>query len=1167
MTTPLFVHLRVHSEFSISDGLTRIEELIRIAKADGQGAIALTDAHNLFGLIKFYTGARSAGIKPIAGVDVAISNPKDREMPYRLLLLVRDRVGYGQLCELLTRGFLENQYRGRPELRSEWLTPESTSGLFVLSGAMAGEVGVALTAGGDGAAQASALAEKFKGRFFIELQRCGTEESEFYTQKAAQLAARLGLPVVATHPVQFAAAEDFRAHEVRVCISEGEILGNPRRVQRYTAEQYLKTQAQMQILFADIPSALANSVAIAKACNLSLELGKPKLPRFPTPEGMTLEDYLLQLSREGLERRLLQLYPDANLRESQRAQYEARLQTECETIIKMGFPGYFLIVQDFINWGKANGVPVGPGRGSGAGSLVAYCLGITDIDPLPYDLLFERFLNPERISMPDFDIDFCQDNRDKVIDYVKRKYGKQSVSQIVTFGTLGAKAVIRDVGRVLDMPYKYCDGLSKLIPHVPTDPWDLQRALQEEPNFKERVESEEEAKEIIELALPLEGITRNVGMHAGGVLIAPGKLTDFCPLYCAEGSEDNAVSQYDKDDVEAIGLVKFDFLGLRNLTILDLAVQYVRRFNPDRAHFSLEEIASFNDKKTYQLLSEGNTTAVFQMESRGARDLCKRLKPTVFEDIIAMMALNRPGPLGSGMVDDFIVRSKEQRQTGKANPSWYFHPDLEPVLRSTYGVMVYQEQVMLVAQILAGYSLGSADLLRRAMGKKKKEEMDAQREKFTKGAIGRGVDAQLATQLFDLMAKFADYGFNKSHSAAYAVLGYQTAWLKCHYPAEYMSATLSSDMDATDKVQVFYADTLAQKVHVLAPDINASEYRFVPVPDEHYAQNKPTRTIRYGLGAIKGTGQSAVEAIVAERKARGPFKDLFDFCRRVDKRLVNRRAIEALIRAGAFDGLNDHRAQLLASVEAALAAADAAAAHTAQNSLFDEAEQGIQEIALVDVPRFDERKQLAEEKTALGYYFSGHLFDAYKAEVSKIVPKRLAQIQSQNARGPQTLAGMVMSIRTQIGKRGKMAFIQLEDGQDDADRVEVAVFSEVYEQARSWLKEDELVVVIGTVKHDSYNDRISIVADQLLSLDQMRTRYCKKVQLQYTAGLIPPAQLKALLTPHCSPQGVPVELKLSTQQACCQIMLGEQYRVLPHGALTETIAQTAFPIRLELVYG
>ncbi len=1163
MTQPAFVHLRVHSEFSVSDGLTRIGEMIDVVKTDSQGAIALTDSNNLFGLVKFYKAARSAGIKPIAGADVCITNTKERDVPHRLVLLAQNHKGYLQLCELLTRAHLENQHRGRAELRIEWLTPDATSGLIALSGAMSGEIGAALAAGGDGVAQAQSLAARFPGRFFIELQRCGTTESDQYTRAAARLASELGLPVVATHPVQFAKREDYRAHEARVCIADGEILGNPRRVKRFTEEQYLKTQAEMAALFSDVPVAVANSVAIARACNLTLELGKARLPQFPTPDGMTLDDYLIHLSKEGLERRLLQLYPDEAARAAKRSEYEARLDIENKTIIKMGFPGYFLIVQDFINWGKANGVPVGPGRGSGAGSLVAYALGITDIDPLPYDLLFERFLNPERVSMPDFDIDFCQDNRDKVIDYVKQRYGKESVSQIATFGTLGAKAVIRDVGRVLDMSYKYCDGLSKLIPHVPTDPWDLQRAIDEEPTFRERVEAEDEAKEIIALALPLEGVTRNVGMHAGGVLIAPGKLTDFCPLYCAEGSQDNAVSQYDKDDVEAVGLVKFDFLGLRNLTILELAVQYVRQFNTDRKEFSLDDLAAFNDRGAYKLLADGNTTAVFQMESRGARDLCKKLKPTVFEDIVALNALNRPGPLGSGMVDDFIARSKEQRQTGRGNPSWYFHEKLEPVLKSTYGVIVYQEQVMLVAQILAGYSLGSADLLRRVMGKKKKEEMDAQREQFTKGAIERGVDAALATQLFDLMAKFADYGFNKSHSAAYAVLGYQTAWLKCHYPAEYMAATLSSDMDATDKVQIFYADTVAQGVTVLPPDINASEYRFVPVPDKNSAQGKPTKTIRYGLGAVKGTGQAAVDAIINARTADGPFKDLFDFCRRVDKRTLNRRAIEALIKAGAFDTLNDHRAQLLACVDSAMSAAEAAAANASQNSLFGDAEEVTADIALPDVPRFDERTKLAEEKTAMGYYFSGHLFDAYAAEVRKVVPKRIAQLDAQ--RGGQTVAGMAMSIRTQIGKRGKMAFIQLADGQDEADRIEVAIYSEVLDAARDVLKEDELIIVVGTVRHDSFTDRTTMVADQLLSFEQMRTRYCKKVALRCTSELSP-AQLRTLLSPYVNAQGVPVELHISNHIARYRVALGEQFNITPSEQLTRSLAQSKTGWGMELVY-
>jgi DNA polymerase-3 subunit alpha len=1160
MSQPSFVHLRVHTEFSITDGLTRIDDLVKAAKADGMGAVAVTDAGNLFGLVKFYKAARGKGIKPVVGVDISITNPKDRDAAHRLLLLARDRAGYLQLCELLTRAFLTNQYRGRPEMQADWLTPESASGLIALSGGAHSELARVLQAQGDAAAVARAWSARFPGRYFIELQRDGTAACEHYTQAAAQLAAQLGLPVVATHPVEFIAPADFRAHEARVCIAEGEILGNPRRVKRFTEHQYFKSQAEMAQLFADMPQAVANSVAIAQACNLALELGKPKLPLFPTPDGMTLDDYLVHLSKEGLEKRLIQRYPDAAQRESKRPDYEARLKIECDTIIKMGFPGYFLIVQDFINWGKENGVPVGPGRGSGAGSLVAYALGITDLDPLPYDLLFERFLNPERVSMPDFDIDFCQDNRDRVIDYVKRRYGSESVSQIATFGTLGAKAVIRDVGRVLDLPYKYCDGLSKLIPHQPTDPWDLKRALEEEPTFKERVENEEEAREIIELAKPLEGVTRSVGMHAGGVLIAPGKLTDFCPLYCAEGSEDSAVSQFDKDDVEAVGLVKFDFLGLRNLTILELAVQYVRQMNADRREFTLDDLAAFDDKATYKLFADGNTTAVFQMESRSARDLCKKLKPTVFEDIVALNALNRPGPLGSGMVDDFIARKKEQTQTGRGKMEWYFHEKLEPVLKSTYGVIVYQEQVMLVAQVLAGYTLGGADLLRRAMGKKKKEEMDKQREIFVTGATERGVKPELATELFNLMEKFADYGFNKSHSAAYAVIGYQTAWLKCHYPAEFMAATMSADMDATDKVMIFHADTLAQKVTVLGPDINLSQYRFVPVPDEHHAKGKPTRTIRYGLGAVKGTGQSAIEAIVAERDAHGPFKDLFDFCRRIDKKVVNRRAIEALIKAGAFDALNNHRAQLLASLEAALTAAEAAAASASQTSLFGDVVEAAQEISLADVPRFDDRAQLAEEKTALGFYFSGHLFNAYKGEVRKLVPKKLEDVEP--AREPQWLAGIASAVRTQIGKRGKMAFVTLDDG---TATLEVMVYGELFAERSKLLAVDELVVIQGKVSEDSYSGGVRIIANEVYSLDELRAARASGIVIRGIQAGVPMAQLKRAIEPFRSPAGCPVRLDVRAASGLCEMRLPDEWKLKPDAALVA--AAKSLGLVLDVEYG
>jgi len=868
-------------------------------------------------------------------------------MKIRMLLLVCNQQGYLNLCGLLTRAWLENQHAGRGEVHPSWLA-ENQDGLILLSGARMGDVGAALLA--DRVAEAERMARHwaqcFPDRFYLEVQRSGDAGDEAHVQAALKLAAKLNLPVVATHPVQFLHEDDFQAHEARVCIAEGEQLGDARRPRRFTAQQYLLSSQQMAEKFADLPGALANTVHIARRCNLELVLGKPQLPDFPTPAGVTLDEHLMALSEAGLHTRMAQLFPDEAERKRVLPQYRERLDWECQTIIKMGFAGYFLIVADFIVWGKNNGVPVGPGRGSGAGSLVAFSLGITDLDPIRYDLLFERFLNPERVSMPDFDIDFCQDNRERVIDYVKQKYGREAVSQIATFGTLGAKAVVRDVGRVLEMPYSLCDGLSKLIPFNPADPWTLARTLENEAAFRERYEQDEEVRAIVDLARPLEGLTRNIGMHAGGVLIAPGKLTDFCPLYCQPGASNSAVSQFDKDDVEAVGLVKFDFLGLRNLTILDWAVRYVRRFNADMGGFDIAAL-TLDDPATWQLLSEGNTTAVFQLESRGMKELLRSLKPNTFEDVIAVLALFRPGPLESGMVIDFVNRKHGRAQVD------YFHPDLEPVLKSTYGVIVYQEQVMLISQIIGGYSLGGADLLRRAMGKKKPEEMAEHREIFQKGAVEKGYDAQLAVQLFDLMEKFAGYGFNKSHSAAYALIAWQTAWLKTHHPAEFLAATLSSDMDDTDKVQVFWQDALANGVTVLAPDINASGYRFEPVEDAHTAKGKPPRTMRYGLGAVKGTGQAAVQAIVRVRTETGKFTSLFDFCRRVDRHAVNRRAIEALIRAGAFDALDTNRAALLASLDNALEAAEQAERHANQVALFADDSDAIVEGELAKVPPWD----------------------------------------------------------------------------------------------------------------------------------------------------------------------------------------------------------------------
>ncbi|GGX11963.1 DNA-directed DNA polymerase [Pigmentiphaga litoralis] len=1131
-----FVHLRVHSEFSVVDGVVRISELVKQVAAMEQPAVALTDLSNMFGLIKFYRSARSKGVKPVAGCDVWVTNDADRDKPFRMLLLVRNHQGYLNLCELLSQAFLTNQNKGRGELRPEWLDTLS-DGLIALSGGRFGDIGQAIEQGNLPAAAelARKWADVFPGSFYIELQRAGREGDETYVQAAMRLAAECRLPVVATHPVQFLKREDFRAHEARVCIAEGELLANPRRQRRFTEEQYLQSTEEMMAKFADVPSALVNTAHIAQRCNLTLELGNPKLPNFPTPDGVTLDEYLVQLSREGLEKRMLTLFPDDAEREAHREEYEARLDRECKTIIGMGFPGYFLIVQDFINWGKSNGVPVGPGRGSGAGSLVAFSLGITDIDPLRYDLLFERFLNPERVSMPDFDIDFCQDNRDKVIEYVKVKYGREAVSQIATFGTLGAKAVIRDAGRVLDLPYMFCDGLSKIIPHSPADPWDLERALNEEPAFKERYDNDEEARALIDLARPLEGLTRNIGMHAGGVLIAPGKLTDFCPLYCQPGQSQTAMSQYDKDDVEAVGLVKFDFLGLRNLTILDWAVRYVREFNPTKRDFDVMALP-LDDLGAYKLLSDGNTTSVFQVESRGMKELLKKLRPSNFEDIIAVLALFRPGPLGSGMVDDFV-----NRKHGRAKAE-YFHPDLEATLKSTYGVIVYQEQVMLISQLIGGYTLGGADLLRRAMGKKKAEEMAKHREIFQQGASEKGYDADLAVTLFNLMEKFAEYGFNKSHTAAYALITYQTAWLKAHHPAEFMAATMSSDMDDTDKMQIFWADTIANKVAILPPDVNMSGYRFEPVQDEHAAKGKPPRTIRYGLGAVKGTGQGAVEEIIRARTEGGPFKDLFDFCRRVNKNAVNRRTIEAMIKAGAFDAFSDSRAALLATVGTAMEGAEQAARAASQVSLFGGDDHADLSGELAKVEPWDERERLGHEKSALGYYFSGHLFDAYRHEVKRFVRGTLAQLQP--SRDLQWMAGILVGVRVMMTRRGKMVFAVLDDG---SGQVEVSVFNELYEANRSRLREDQLLIVSGKVTNDEYSGGTRIVAESVMDLQMAREAKARALSIKLN-GNAQTQLLKDMLSPYrAEPQngypGTPVEIVYNQGEAKCVVRLSEDWRV------------------------
>mgnify|MGYP003667950382 CR=1 FL=1 len=1155
---PRFVHLRLHSEFSILDGIVRTDEAIRRAAADGMPALGISDLANLFGMVKFYKGARAAGVKPVVGVDVWITNEAERDKPYRVLLICRDRGGYGRLCELLARAYLENKHRGRAELRREWFDDGGGEGLICLSGAASGDIGQALVNGNRDAADVLARwwAARFPDAFYIELQRAGHSGAEALVAESVQLAARLDLPVVATHPVQFMSPDDFMAHEVRVCIAQGYVLADRRRPRDFTQEQYFKSQDEMCALFADLPEALDNAVAIAERCSLSVELGKNYLPQFPTPAGMTLDDFLVAEARSGLEVRLNELYPDETERERQRPRYAERLDIETRTIIEMGFPGYFLIVADFINWAKENGVPVGPGRGSGAGSLVAYSLRITDLDPLEYALLFERFLNPERVSMPDFDIDFCQDNRYRVIEYVRERYGKEAVSQIATFGTMASKAVVRDVGRVLDLPYGLCDRLSKLVPLEANKPVSLARAYEMEPQIGEMMRDGndgESVQELWRLAEPLEGLSRNVGMHAGGVLIAPGRLTDFCPLYIADGEDATPVSQFDKDDVEAVGLVKFDFLGLRNLTIIDLAVDYVERLTGERPDLNA---LPFTDPAAYKILKEANTTAIFQVESDGMKKLLKKLGPDRFEDIIAVLALYRPGPLGSGMVDDFILRKKGQQEID------YFHPDLKPCLEPTYGVIVYQEQVMQISQIIGGYTLGGADMLRRAMGKKKASEMARHREIFRDGAKKKGYDEQLAMQLFDLMEKFAEYGFNKSHTAAYAVVTYHTAWLKAHHCAAFMAATLSSDLDNTDTLRIFFEDAVANKITVLPPDVNASEYRFVPVD---------ANTIRYGLGAVKGCGEPAMRSIEAAR-ANGPFHDLFDFCERVDRRMVNRRAVEALIRAGALDTLDGHagrdRAQLLATVALAMEAAEQKAANALQGGLFDALPEAAGAApAFASVRAWSERERLKEEKTAIGFFLSGHPFNSFSGEVRRFVRRALAQLEP--SREPSMLAGVVMDVRAKVGQRGKMAFVQLDDG---SGAREIAVYSEVLEASRGKIVTDEVLIVEGRISNDEYSGGLRIIADRLMTLGEARARFATALQLSLNgevgeAGGATAAadRLQGLLAPFRD-GGCPVRLRYRNDVAEVELPLGETWSVRPDDALLDGLRAWLPEDAVEVLY-
>lgn len=1167
----MFVHLRIHTEFSVVDGTCRIDEIVTAAAADGQPALAIADLCNLFGAVKFYKEGRKTGVKPLIGADVWVQSPsKEANAPAtRLLLLAQNQQGYLNLCELITRAWTKNVVRDQAIIKLDGLQ-ELGEGLMALSGAQGGAVGQALLQGDSARAAECAryFAKLFPNRFYLELQRAQRPDDERHVIAAVQLAAQLGLPVVATHPVQFLAYDDYEAHEARVCIAEGEILGNAKRVRKFTREQYFKSAEQMATLFADIPSALANTLEIAKRCNLTLALGKPMLPDYPTPEvggvRMSPDDYFRHASFEGLEARLLHLYKNPVERDAKRPEYVARLEFEINTILKMGFPGYFLIVGDFIQWAKNNGCPVGPGRGSGAGSLVAYALKITDLDPLRYNLLFERFLNPERVSMPDFDIDFCQSNRDRVIDYVKDKYGHAAVSQIVTFGTMAARAAIRDVGRVLDFPYGFCDGISKLIPNKPGQAVTLQLppaerkkndkmvyALEAEPILAERERKEEDVHTLLVLARKLEGLTRNVGMHAGGVLIAPGKLTDFCPLYLQPGST-SAVSQFDKNDVEAIGLVKFDFLGLATLTILEIAREFIIKNHPLEKDFQFEDIL-LNDKPTYELFAQGNTEAVFQFESSGMQRMLKDAKPDRLEDLIAMNALYRPGPMD-------LIPSYIARKHGKEVPD-YPDPRVKPMLEETYGIMVYQEQVMQTAQILGGYSLGGADMLRRAMGKKDEKEMAAQRDIFRKGAGNNGLSQEKADEVFDLMEKFAGYGFNKSHSAAYALLAYHTAWLKVHFTAEFFAANMTVEMDDTDKLKILFGDAQKMGIRFEVPDINQGDYRFEPID---------TKVVRYGLGAIKGTGKQAIEAIVAARQEGGAFTSLFDFCVRVDRSKMNKRTLEALIKGGAFDKLHLNRAELLASIERAFEFAAATQANANQCGLFDMSDShaaSTQEPPLVEMPAFGIKARLVLEKTAIGFYLSGHLFDEVVQEVRQFAKHAIDRMGE--SRDPQTLAGIVGDLRIINGNRGKLIIFNLDD---KTDTLECVVDENLFNAQRHLFKDDELVIIKGTLQPGSERFGRRFKITNVWDLEAARCHFGKYLKVAVSgagpdiARLVRDFPPRAEVSDQGENHGLAVRLNLRRPGVVADLQLGEAARFFPSDAALADWTAQAHQGLIKIVY-
>lgn len=1122
-----FVHLGIYTEFSITESIVRIPDLVNAAVKDQMPALALTDLSNLHAAVKFYNSCLKKGIKPLLGSTIRLDDAQ-----HRATLLAMSNVGWKSLTEIVSRGFIEGQQLSIPCVQKEWVL-EQHQDIIVLLGQHS-DVGQMLCSSNPqkAAPLLEAWIEKFGNRVYLALTRTDRPGEEDFIQEAAKLAAQYNVGVVAHNDVHFVEKEDFEAHEARVCIADGYVLADDRRPRLYSPEQHFKTSDEMIELFSDIPSAIENTYNIAKRCNVSLQLGTYFLPDYPIPDGFTIDTYFEHLSKVGLEERLDYLYPVEKRGEDWpeiRKPYDERIDYEVGIILKMGFPGYFLIVMDFIQWAKNNGVPVGPGRGSGAGSLVAYSLKITDLDPLRYDLLFERFLNPERVSMPDFDVDFCIAGRDRVIDYVSRTYGREAVSQIATFGTMAAKGAIRDVARVLGKSYGLADRISKMVPTKPLGV-DLATAIEMEPQLKDIVTNpsnpdNDDASEIWEMALKLEGITRNTGKHAGGVVIAPGKITDFSAVLCDEDGT-SRVAQYDKDDVEAAGLVKFDFLGLRNLTVIEDAIQNINK-NRDSNDPLIISHVPLDDAKAYSVFADANTTAVFQFESVGMKRMLKEARPSKFEEIIAFVSLYRPGPMD--LIPDFIHRMH-------GGDFEYLHPLLEGVLEPTYGIMVYQEQVMQTAQICAGYTLGGADLLRRAMGKKKPEEMVKQRQIFLAGAAEKGIDESTANHIFDYMEKFAGYGFNKSHAAAYALVAYHTAWLKAHYPAEFMAAVMSSEMQNTDSVVFLIDDCRNNGLEVLPPSVNMSTYHF------HASDDK---TIVYGLGAIKGVGEQAMQSVIDSRRQFGPYTDLFDFCHRIDLKKINKRTLEALIRAGALDCLGIERASLMAQLPEAVQAAEQAPSNRESGimDLFGEVEE-VQRKPAKPVKPWSDEVRLKGEKDTLGLYLTGHPIDVYRQELKAFIPVKLNEITATRRGVTTVYAGLVIDVANFPNR----VVIVLDDG---TARIEVSCNHERFQRFKDIIQVERVVVFEGEIYEREGFERPMGRLTKAFTLNEIRQKRANSIQIKLAEEFMQATlakDLQNIILPFCNVdmhQHITLQLLIDQPYAQAELQLGPQWKVAP----------------------